>query len=161
MGLILVSSRSSFLPRNQPHIGSSMHTQRPTVFIDVPKKLPEGVVESLITSLLSHAIYRGPVTSCLSPSENNHIRGRQNFAVSHIWAMLVWQMDGIKDRRSGATSHRKGLVKITAISIGPQSSQWLKKKKNTEANKRTCRILGHVSSVLLTHGCHTLSDIEA
>lgn len=32
----------------------------------------------------------------------------------------------------------KGLVKITAISIGPQSSQWLgkkKKKKKTEAKK--------------------------
>lgn len=149
VGLITVPSRSSFPPKNQPHIVSSMrtHTQTHKVFVDIPKKLPEGVLEPLITSLLSHAIYRGPVASCLAPSENNHIRGWQNFAFSHIWAMLVWQMEGIKDRRSGATSH---LYWTTIITVAERKK---KKKKNTEANKRTYRILGHVSCLFSTHGC--------
>lgn len=38
IGLITVSSRSSFSPRNQPYIVSSMHTHKPTVFVDTPKK---------------------------------------------------------------------------------------------------------------------------
>lgn len=101
------------------------------MFVDIPKKLPEGVLEPLITSLLSHAIYRGPVASCLAPSESNHIRGWQNFAFSHIWAMPVWQMEGIKTEE----------VEPQAISIGPQSSQWLRKKKK-RIQKATKELIG-------------------
>lgn len=122
------------------------------LFVHIPKTLPEGVLEPLITSLLSHAIYSGPVASCFRPLRKKpHRRITELCCKSHL-TMPVWQMDGMKDRRSRGTGHMKGLFKITAISIGPQSSQWLKKKrKNTEANKRTCRTVERVSSYTLRY----------
>lgn len=47
----------------------------------------------------------------------------------------------------------KDLVKITAMSVGPQSSWWLKKKKKEYRGQEN---EGIVSSLLSTHDSHTL-----